>query len=197
MEKVKKPPKVKEEQAEEEEEVMVDRAPVLEDTAVELEAPPTAKEEQAISTEDLGDLKSAIESLEKTSKTDSEEVERLKVELQDYEEDLQELTEIKTKAKRMDLAESKGATRLFSKVNRMLGKVDVLVDNLRDQEKALEESLRERESAAADEDEAKLVTVHELVEAVERLQKTPDESKLEQITEVWWLGMTKISIIDV
>ena len=46
----------------------------------------------------------------------------------------------------------------------------------------------------ATEDEAKLVTVHELVEAVERLQKTPDESKLEQITEVWWLGLTKISI---
>ena len=43
---------------------------------------------------------------------------------QDYEEDLQELSEIKTKAQRLDLAESKGATRLFNKVNRMLGKLD-------------------------------------------------------------------------
>ena len=180
--KVEKPLKV---QKEEIDDVMVDKAPVLEDTAKELEPPPVAvKEEQAISTEDLGDLKSAIESLEKTGKTESEEVETLKKELQDYEEDLQELTEIKTKAKRLDLAESKGATRLFSKVNRMLGKVDRLVDNLREQGKALEESMREKESAAADEDEAKLVTVHELVEAVERLQKTPDDSKLEQITEV-------------
>ena len=70
----KRPPK-------EVEEVMVDTAPVLEDAAVELEAPPV-KEEKAISTEDLGDLKSAIESLEKTGKTESEEVETLKKELQ-------------------------------------------------------------------------------------------------------------------
>ena len=182
-EKAEKPPK-------EVEEVMVDTAPVLEDTAKELEAPPVAvKEEQAISTEDLGDLKSAIESLEKTGKTESEEVETLKKELQDYEEDLQELTEIKTRAKRLDLAESKGATRLFSKVNRMLGKLDRRVDSLREQGKALEEIMREKESAEADEDEAKLVTVHELVEAVERLQKTPDDSKLEQITEASWLTL--------
>ena len=69
----------------------------------------------------------------------------------------------------------------------MLGKLDRRVDSLREQERALEESVREREeseAAAAGEDEAKLVTVHELVEAVERLQKTPDDSKLEQITEV-------------
>ena len=171
-------PKVKEEA----EEVMVDKAPVLEDKAQELEAPPV-KEEQAISAEDLGDLKSAIESLDKAGKSESEEVESLKKELQDYEEDLQELTEIKTRAKRLDLAESKGATRLFNKVNRMLGKLDRRVDGLREQEKVLEESVREQEGVA-DEDEGKLVTVHELVEAVTRLQKTPDESKLEQITEV-------------
>ena len=34
------------------------------------------------------------------------------------------MSEIKTKAQRLDLAESKGATRLFNKVNRMLGKLD-------------------------------------------------------------------------
>ena len=66
------------------------------------------------------------------------------------------------------------------------------VDSLRDkeqQETALEGSARESEAAAAaagEEDEARLVTVHELVEAVERLQKTPDDSKLEQITEVYF-----------
>ena len=63
------------------------------------------------------------------------------------------------------------------------------MDRLRgEQETALEEKTeRESEAAAAaagEEDEARLVTVHELVEAVERLQKTPDDSKLEQITEV-------------
>ena len=64
------------------------------------------------------------------------------------------------------------------------------MDRLRgEQETALEESVRESETASAaagEEDEARLVTVHELVEAVERLQKTPDDSKLEQITEVYF-----------
>merc|ERR1719323_2523075 len=193
--KVEKPPKVKEDEAVEE--ILVDTAPVLEDAARELESPPvatvTGKDDQlqaAISAEDLGDLKSAIESLtDKTGKTEEEEVETLKKELQDYEEDLQELSEIKTKAQRLDLAESKGATRLFNKVSRMLGKLDRRVDSLRGEQEtaALEESTRESEAAAAaagEEDEARLVTVHELVEAVERLQKTPDDSKLEQITEV-------------
>ena len=52
----------------------------------ELESPPVATgkdEKAAISAEDLGDLKSAIESLtDKTGKTEEEEVETLKKELQ-------------------------------------------------------------------------------------------------------------------
>ena len=58
-------------------------------TPKELESPPvatvTGKDDQqqaAISAEDLGDLKSAIESLDKTGKTEEEEVETLKKELQ-------------------------------------------------------------------------------------------------------------------
>ena len=61
---------------------------ICEPTPKELESPPVAmgKDEQrqaAISAEDLGDLKSAIESLtDKTGKTEEEEVETLKKELQ-------------------------------------------------------------------------------------------------------------------
>ena len=61
---------------------------MCEPTPKELESPPVAvagKDDQtaAISAEDLGDLKSAIESLtDKTGKTEEEEVETLKKELQ-------------------------------------------------------------------------------------------------------------------
>ena len=61
---------------------------ICEPTPKELESPPVAvagKDDQtaAISAEDLGDLKSAIESLtDKTGKTEEEEVETLKKELQ-------------------------------------------------------------------------------------------------------------------
>ena len=60
---------------------------ICEPTPKELESPPVAvagkEEKAAISAEDLGDLKSAIESLtDKTGKTEEEEVETLKKELQ-------------------------------------------------------------------------------------------------------------------
>ncbi len=173
-------------------EVLVDKAPVMVDTAVELDSGAAVKDEAAkkeaeISTEDLSDLKSAIEVLEKTGKTETDEIESLKKELQDYEEDLQELSEIKAKVERTDLSETKGAARLFGKVNKMLNNVDSLVANLREQEKQIEESMKVQQEEASSSDEAeqqKLVTIHELIQAVTMLQATPDESRLEQIAEV-------------
>jgi LETM1 and EF-hand domain-containing protein 1 len=182
------------------EELLVDKAPVMKDIAKEIEVPkadvPALTEKEAkkkeeaaeISTDDLSDLKSAIESLDKTNKTETEEIESLKKELQDYEEDLQELSDIKEQVARSDLNETKGAARLFSKVNKMLNKVDRLVDNLKGQEKALEDSMKEKESSTDEDEQQKLITIHELVEAVTRLQEMPDDSKLEQIAAVRTIG---------
>ena len=65
---------------------------------------------------------------------EKEELKELKEEMADYQEDLKEFYEIKANAKGQQDIEnikvSKGAIRLFNKVNRMINKMDAVVFNL-------------------------------------------------------------------
>lgn len=197
----------------EQEEVLVDRAPILEDStaaeilsessttlpagaaaaAAEAAQQQPAKASEEISSEDLSELKSAIESLGKAGGQSSsaaavdevEEITDLKRELADYEEDLEELAYMKAVSSRPDIHETPGARRLFGKVNAMLGKVDSLVSSLQEKERELEAQLKEDLSDDEKSTDAhSLVTVQELIDAVQRLQGSSDTSKVEQIAEV-------------
>ena len=163
-------------------EELVDKAEVLVDKAEELEAVvkkiTSEDKKEVISSADLSDIKSAIQSLGKDEK-DEMLVLGLKKELQDYEDDLEELKFVKAASGRSDLQESKGAKRLFGMVNRMLGKVDKLVHDLEEKERKIVAKIEEGQ-----EKEENLVSVHELIEAVQKLQKTSDQSKVDQIADV-------------
>lgn len=139
-----------------------------------------------ISPEDISQLKQAIENLKGEDSSRKRELLELKKELQDYERDLNELKFLQAEAHRYDLQESLGARRLFSKVNQMLANVDALAETLQEKEKVIAEQLIEEEYSREEKDkvEENLVTIHELISAVSKLQKTPDSSKIEQIAEV-------------
>ena len=167
-------------------EELIDRAPVLTDTAKELGKPDEKKKEEEggeISTHDLSDLKTAIVNVGKVDSTE-EEISDLKRELLDYEEDVEELKFIKADAGRFDLQESKGARRLFAKVNHMLDNVDALVGSLEAEGKAIEETMKEEDGGGQPKEEEKIVTINELIDAVQKLQETPDSSRVEQIAKV-------------
>ncbi len=102
-------------------EVLVDKAETIVDKAPELEAvtPKSKEPTEPVTAATLADLKTAIESLG-MSKPEAKTLEEIKKELEDYEEDVEELDEIKNLVARMDLQESPAAKRLFSRVNRML-----------------------------------------------------------------------------
>ncbi len=179
-----------------EKELLVDKAPTIKDevevlqeedqVAETAEAAEKKQETPEISSDDLTIIKSAIDSLHKAEVADKEDIVELKKELQDYEEDLEDLKWIKAEAGRFDLQESKGAKLLFSRVNRMLGKVDGLADSLQEKEKAIAAKLKDAETS--EEEKAKveenLVTVHELLAAVTKLQGTSDSAKVEHIAAV-------------
>lgn len=156
-----------------------------------------AELEVEITTQDLTDLQTAIEHLGKVD-TAEEEIIELKKELQDYEEDLVELKFIKAEAGRFDLKESKGAKRLFTKVNKMLGKVDHLVTNLEKEKEIIAEKINMADQSKEEivQEQEKLVTIHELIDAVQRMQKTPDSSKVEKISEVIKLIKIHLFLID-
>ena len=68
----------------------------------------------------------------------------------------------------------------------MLNRVDLLVASLETKEKEIEaiKSVIGRTEEEKERDDENLVTVQELIDAVPKLQGTPGESKLEQISEV-------------
>ena len=191
-----------------EEKPMVDTAPVLVDKAPELGHPVAEVLEEAVSqrskqvsesqssamgssseavnTESLGDLKSALQSLG-MSQTEVETVEEIKKELEDYDEDRRELDEIKNLVARLDLHESRAAKLLFWRVNKMLKRADKVVANLVKKEQELREELDEPETELLADKEIckeKLVTIQELIEAVTKLQETPNQARVDQIAEV-------------
>ena len=84
------------------------------------------------------------------------------------------------------MAETKGAKRLFNRVNKILNRVDLLVTSLESKEREIIQEMN-KDKKSDDElerDAENLVTVQELIDAVTKLQLTPDSSRLEQIAEV-------------
>lgn len=136
-----------------------------------------------LSAGDLGALRSAIEalSLEKGQKYlgEHEVLHDIKQELVDYQEDLGDLQEAAQTSGR-GLRQTKGAARLFKKVNRLMGRVDTVVAQLKTREEKLEAHMEAGDREA----EGHLVTVQDLLGAVRGLQEVPDSSRLERIGEV-------------
>ena len=140
---------------------------------------PVPIKERELSSEDFADLKTAIEKLGKV-KSGVETVDEIKKELEDYKEDLEDLQTVRQIVDRSGLKESKGAQRLFSKVNKMLRKVDSLAVKTK-------EKKTDAASEVSEDDldlDANLVTVNELIKAVQTSGAKLDTSKVEAMVEV-------------
>jgi len=168
--------------------IHVGRAEVIQESA-----PKTAKKsllEQELSVEDLKALRSAIETITlekgKTYIGEHEVLSELKQEMVNYEEDLGEMKEVAESTGRKNLKQTKGAARLFKKMNNMLGKADGVVSQLEMRKEKLKgdiDSLGKVGESSEDQEEH-LVTVQDLLGAVRGLQEVPDSKMLERISEV-------------
>merc|ERR1719319_1004603 len=144
------------------------------------EAPPVAASLKAVddlSTEDLEALRLAIETI------NTEKGSNYIVENEVLTELKQELSETALETGIKDLKQTKGAARLFKRVNKMLNKMDKVVDNLEAREKKLSDVLGELGTEAEDQ-KGHLVTVQSILQAVRGLQEVPDSARLERISEV-------------
>merc|ERR1719427_1984699 len=168
--------------------IHVGRAEVIQESA-----PKTAKKsllEQELSVEDLTALKSAIQTitLEKGNKFigEHEVLSDLKQEMGDYEETLDEMKEVAESTGRKDLRQTKGAARLFKKMNSMLSKADNVVAQLKKREEKLRGDIDSlgKVGEISEDHEEHLETVQDLLGAVRGLQDVPDSKMLERISEV-------------
>jgi len=140
---------------------------------------------EELTTDDLSALREAIDALSQEKGQsfigEHEVLSDIKQELVDYEEDLSDLKDVAESAGRKQLHQTKGAARLFKKVNRIMGRMDTVVAKLKTRESKLTENIDKLQKSEAHET---LVTVQDLLGAVQGLQKVPDSSRLERISEV-------------
>ncbi|XP_043256935.1 mitochondrial proton/calcium exchanger protein [Colletes gigas] len=145
-----------------------------------------------ITTTDVKVLEQALDSLGKDNKmmsVEKEELKELKEEMADYQEDLKELYEIKAAAKGQEdiesIKESKGAKRLFNKVNKMIHKMDTVLEQLESEKqvKQKEGNTAVKESVSIEAAE-ELIKIDELITAIKRIQSVPDDHRLQRIAEI-------------
>ncbi|EFN76874.1 LETM1 and EF-hand domain-containing protein anon-60Da, mitochondrial [Harpegnathos saltator] len=151
---------------------------------------PSTKEDE-ITTTDMKVLEQALDSIGKDNKNmavEKEEIKELKEEMAEYQEDIKELNQIKAEAKGQididNIKVSKGAMRLFNKVNKMISKMDaVLLEQSEKKMKQRMESLGPDEVKDAKNVE-ELVKIDELIAAIKQIQNVPDEHRLKRIAEI-------------
>lgn len=158
-------------------EILADAAPIIIDT---LAATPISTKDIEVVSDAIG----AIAAQKKTLLVEKEEIKDLKEEIADYKEDVEELNMIsKQSDSGTKIKESAASKMLLKKVDSMITKLDKTLDDLEKKEAKSQENLK---VAGAEEPSQKteLVQIEEIINAIRKMQKIPDESKLEQISKI-------------
>ncbi|NWY54288.1 LETM1 protein, partial [Chionis minor] len=164
-------------------ETLKDTAPVLEG----IKGEEITKEEIDM----LSDACNKLQEQKKSLTKEKEELEELKGDIQEYNEDLQEIKELSKTGQEEVVEESKASKRLTKRVNRMIGQIDKIINELETSQKTVDVKLDGGDSPPAGEN---LVSIAELINAMKQIQKIPEE-KLTRIAEA--LDENKDGKIDI
>ncbi|XP_065156322.1 mitochondrial proton/calcium exchanger protein isoform X2 [Atheta coriaria] len=172
-----------------EKELLKDTAPILTDesgvkdphvaqhsTVKESHTPPPKLE--VLHTKDVEALEDALDAISKEKKpiVEKAEIEELKEQMADYTEDVQDLK----KAALPDIKETKAAKRLFNRVTKMISGMDEVLRELEKKEAKLKKDMDVAKGAKEEE----LLKIDEIMAAIKKIQKVPDDSRLKQIETV-------------
>ncbi|NXV42433.1 LETM1 protein, partial [Uria aalge] len=164
-------------------EILKDTAPVLEG----IKGEEITKEEIDM----LSDACTKLQEQKKSLTKEKEELEELKGDVQEYNEDLQEIKELSKTGQEEVVEESKASKRLTKRVNRMIGQIDKIINELDTSQKTMDVKLDSGDSPAAGEN---LISIAELINVMRQIQKIPEE-KLTRIAEA--LDENKDGKIDI
>ncbi|NXY84691.1 LETM1 protein, partial [Alcedo cyanopectus] len=163
-------------------ETLTDTAPVLEG----IKGEEITKEEIDM----LSDACTKLQEQKKSLTKEKEELEELKDDVQEYNEDLQEIKELSKAGQEEAVEESKASKRLTKRVNRMIGQIDKIINELETSQKTVDVKLDAGDSPAGE----NLISISELISAMKQIQKIPEE-KLTRIAEA--LDENKDGKIDI
>nr|XP_009916802.1 PREDICTED: LETM1 and EF-hand domain-containing protein 1, mitochondrial isoform X3 [Haliaeetus albicilla] len=114
-------------------ETLKDTAPVLEG----IKGEEITKEEIDM----LSDACTKLQEQKKSLTKEKEELEELKGDIQEYSEDLQEIKELSKTGQEEAVEESKASKRLTKRVNRMIGQIDKIINELETSQKTVDVKL--------------------------------------------------------
>nr|XP_010309255.1 PREDICTED: LETM1 and EF-hand domain-containing protein 1, mitochondrial isoform X2 [Balearica regulorum gibbericeps] len=170
-------------------ETLKDTAPVLEG----IKGEEITKEEIDM----LSDACTKLQEQKKSLTKEKEELEELKGDIQEYNEDLQEIKELSKTGQEEVVEESKASKRLTKRVNRMIGQIDKIINELETSQKTVDAKLVGGDSPPAGLCflfRENLISIAELINAMKQIQKIPEE-KLTRIAEA--LDENKDGKIDI
>ncbi|XP_007428855.1 mitochondrial proton/calcium exchanger protein [Python bivittatus] len=139
----------------------------------------------------LSDACTKLKEQKKLLTKEKEELEVLKDDVQEYSEDLQEIKELSKTGPEDIVEESKASKRLTKRVNRMIGQMDRIIQELETDQKTIDGQLGGDVSPPVGEN---LISIHDLINVMKQLQKIP-ESKLNKLAEA--LDENKDGKIDI
>ncbi|GFS17628.1 mitochondrial LETM1 and EF-hand domain-containing protein 1 [Elysia marginata] len=192
-------------------ELIIDHAEAIEAFASDSEK---GEIEAEITTEDLDEMESVLEEIAKERKINIEQdaLRGLKDEVSEYKEDLEDLKDVAVVCGEEEhkYMESVAARRLAKKVDRMIERLDTVMDTLKEEKSDIREKMDavEQRMGASEEGDAlkqdqatfdqyrtNIISINEMLDALKRLQKVPDDAKLRRMFEV--LDQDKDGIIDI
>ncbi|XP_061849671.1 mitochondrial proton/calcium exchanger protein isoform X1 [Colius striatus] len=170
-------------------EILKDTAPVLEG----IKGEEITKEEIDM----LSDACTKLQEQKKSLTKEKEELEELKGDVQEYNEDLKEIKELSKTGEEGAVEESKASKQLTKRVNRMIGQIDKIIDELETTQKTADVKVDSGVSPPAGLCflfRENLISIAELINAMKQIQKIPEE-KLTRIAEA--LDENKDGKIDI
>lgn len=151
------------------------------------------EKEEEVTPKDIGDIEAAIEHITLHEK---EELEDVKEDIDEYKESLEQIRALSYSER--EAKESAAAKTLRKYVDRLISNADKVIDDLQKDRAALKEKIEFTEVKLKYEDEGKeqelldalterkesLVSINEVLLALKRLQKVPDDVRLQKILQV-------------
>uniref|UniRef100_A0A803T649 Mitochondrial proton/calcium exchanger protein n=1 Tax=Anolis carolinensis TaxID=28377 RepID=A0A803T649_ANOCA len=139
----------------------------------------------------LNDACTKLKEQKKSLTKEKEELEDLRDDVQEYSEDLQEIKELCKTGEEEIVEESKASKRLTKRVNRMIGQIDKIIQELETDQKVVDGQLDSGTTPPIGEN---LISINELINVMKHIQKIP-ESKLNRLAEA--LDENKDGKIDI
>ncbi|XP_017784305.1 PREDICTED: LETM1 and EF-hand domain-containing protein anon-60Da, mitochondrial [Nicrophorus vespilloides] len=171
--------------SEQDKEVLLDKAPTItSDTGIKKKMPTVEepkREKKILISKDMEALEDALDAISKEKKpmVEKVEIEELKEQMADYQEDVQDLKKTVAVLPKGEIKETKAAKRLYKKVHKMINRMDHVLNELEVKEEKRKKHLQDITS-----EKEELLKIEDIMAAIKQIKNVPDESRLQQISMV-------------